>query len=304
MKKYRKFVGKLNWLAENTRPDLAVWALTMAKKNSCATIGDLKSVNKIVQKIRRNQSLVKYGRVDRKENLVLHVVGDASYKCDGPSIGGKLIMLGSKISNKVNPILWKSKQLLQVCHSAKDAETRNVMNLVEDGLYMAHQLSMLLFGSKDLKIPVKVYTDSKPLLDSISSTKQVSSKLLRNVMTDLKKKLECREIESYSWIETKAMTADVLTKVTGNIENILEVVRENKFRKANSEKNMVVFKDGELMIQNKKEMSTMRTNLAKLTFSKQRQGGMLEYVQARMRQSQVFTHKQYHSFSNKVSINT
>ena len=124
----------------------------------------------------------------------MHVVGDASYRSDGPSIGGKLIMLGSKNSDRVNPILWKSKQIVNVCHSAKDAETRNILNLVEDGLYLAQQLSMLLFGSRELKIPVKVYTDSKPLLDSISSTKQVANKLLRNTMTDLKRKLEYGEV--------------------------------------------------------------------------------------------------------------
>ena len=188
--------------------------------------------------------------MDTKENLVLHVVGDSSYRNDGPSIGGKLIMLGSQRSDRVNPILWKSKQIVNVCHSAKDAETRNIMNIVEDGLYMAQQLSMLLFGSKELRIPVKVYTDSKPLLDSISSTRQVTSKLLRNTMTDLKRKLEYGEIISYSWIETSAMTADILTKESGDVENILEVVRENRFRRANSTKNIVLFRDGEIMMQN------------------------------------------------------
>jgi hypothetical protein len=42
MKVYRKFVGKISWLAANTRPDLSVMALLMLKKNSGATIRDLK----------------------------------------------------------------------------------------------------------------------------------------------------------------------------------------------------------------------------------------------------------------------
>ena len=46
------------------------------------------------------------------------------------------------------------------------------------------------------------------------------------------------------------MTADVLTKEGGDIENILEVVRENTFRRAHSEENMVVYKDGEMMMKN------------------------------------------------------
>ena len=45
------------------------------------------------------------------------------------------------------------------------------------------------------------------------------------------------------------MTADVLTKETGEIENILEVVRENKF-KLNSMKNIVLYRDGEMVMEN------------------------------------------------------
>ena len=81
-------------------------------------------------------------------------------------------------------------------------------------------------------------------------TRQVEQKLLRNTMTDLKKKLEMGNVASYSWIETTSMTADVLTKEGGDIENILEVVRENRFRKANSQQNMVVFSKAEMMVQN------------------------------------------------------
>ena len=68
-------------------------------------------------------------------------------------------------------------------------------------------------------------------------------------MTDLKQKLLDKSVTAFSWIETRAMTADVLTKEGGDIENILEVVRENVFRKANTKNNMVVYKDGELMMQ-------------------------------------------------------
>ena len=67
-------------------------------------------------------------------------------------------------------------------------------------------------------------------------------------MADLKQKLLDKSVTAFSWIETKAMTADVLTKEGGDVENMLEVVRENVFRKANSKNNMVVCKDGELMM--------------------------------------------------------
>ena len=47
MKVYRKYNGKLMWLAENCRPDLSFTALSMSQKTSTATVADLKKINKI-----------------------------------------------------------------------------------------------------------------------------------------------------------------------------------------------------------------------------------------------------------------
>ena len=73
-----------------------------------------------------------------------------------------------------------------MCHSAKEAEIRNIMSNVDTSVFLSIQLSVLLFGCSEKKIPVKIYTDSLPLLESIASTRQVEQKLLRNTMTDLK----------------------------------------------------------------------------------------------------------------------
>ena len=227
---------------------MAIWALNLSKCGSKATIGDLKKLNNVSKKIAIRQSKVNFAKVGKKEDLILHAVGDASFKCDGPSVGGRLIMLGSKNSDKVSPLFWKSKQIQHVCHSAKEAETRNIMKLVDTSVYLSQQVAALLFGEKTYTIPVKVYTDSRPLLDSIASTKQVEQRLLRNTMTDLKKKLEDQLVSAYCWVKTRDMTADILTKEGSDIENILEVIRGNIFRRAHFQNNIVVFKEGEMMM--------------------------------------------------------
>ena len=121
---------------------------------------------------------------------------------------------------------------------------------VDTAVYLSHQLSILLFDNVKQRIPVRVYTDSLPLLESIASSKQVDQRLLRNTMVDLKQKLIDGEVSLYSWIDTKSMTADVLTKEGGEIGNILEVVRQNTFKKANSQQNMVIYNDGEMKLMN------------------------------------------------------
>ena len=46
-----KYVGKLNWLATNTRSDIAVNVKDLAKNQKKATLKDLKNVNRILKKV-------------------------------------------------------------------------------------------------------------------------------------------------------------------------------------------------------------------------------------------------------------
>ena len=50
LKVFRKYVRKLNWPAANTRLDLAIYALEMAKRQKKAVIKDLREVNRVLKK--------------------------------------------------------------------------------------------------------------------------------------------------------------------------------------------------------------------------------------------------------------
>ena len=67
---------------------------------------------------------------------------------------------------------------------------------------------------------------------------------------DLKQKLIDGEVSLYRWTDTKSMTAYLLTKEGGEIENILEVVRQNTFKKENNQQNLVIYNDEEMMLMN------------------------------------------------------
>ena len=79
MKLFRKYVGKLNWLAAKTRPDMAVYALDLAKKQKQATLKDLRSINRILKKVREKESKVVFSRIGDKKDLCVFGVIDASY---------------------------------------------------------------------------------------------------------------------------------------------------------------------------------------------------------------------------------
>ena len=112
-----------------------------------------------------------YSKVGEKEKLQLIGIVDASYKSDEKSVGGMLLMIADEQMTKASPVMWKSKQIDRVCHSSKDAETLAMNKLIDELVYMARQVEILLFGDYRKRMPVRVLTDSEPTLESIASTK-------------------------------------------------------------------------------------------------------------------------------------
>ena len=63
MKVIRKYVGKINWLAANVRPDLAIDSLELAKKQKKATLKDLRSINRIIKKVYEKDNKVVFRKI-------------------------------------------------------------------------------------------------------------------------------------------------------------------------------------------------------------------------------------------------
>ena len=105
LKTFRKFVGKINWLAANTRPDLAIYALDMAKRQKRAVIKDLREVNRVIKKVREKESKVFFSRLGKIEDLCVMGVSDASYHHDDRSVAGEMIMLGDRRTGRAHQFI-------------------------------------------------------------------------------------------------------------------------------------------------------------------------------------------------------
>ena len=149
-----------------------------------------------------------FTRIGKKEELSAIGVSDASYHYDDKSVAGEMIMVGNQKTGKVAPLYWRSGVIRKVCVSPKAAETRALLRLMDDGVHMAKQLSQLLNG----EIKTRLYTDSRPLLESIGSSGQIEEKALRQSVSYLKQSLEDRDVMAYSWIPREEIVADILTK--------------------------------------------------------------------------------------------
>ena len=176
----RELIGKIAWLSQNLRPDLSYGTLSLQKRVNNSTISDIRYVNKLVDKSKNRKNKIHFVKVGKPEDLVVFGLGDASYTAGqgkNSAIKGKFILIGTKHTNKVSSLFWKTKTIKQVCKSPKDSETINACMLCDKTRHLANQMSDLLFGKNGRRIPAMVFTDSLGTLESIASTKQVERNL-------------------------------------------------------------------------------------------------------------------------------
>ena len=69
---------------------------------------------------------MKFSRIAQKDDLMIVVIGEASFKLDDKAVGGVLLFLTNESMTRAAPIYWKSKTISRVCYSSKDAETINI----------------------------------------------------------------------------------------------------------------------------------------------------------------------------------
>ena len=123
-KQYRGLVGKLTWLSEMTRPDLSYDTLDLAGYNKEATVQNLKSINKVVDKAKKVDGLVRYSRIGDLSDLKILAISDGGLNRREErtqSVMGKTIFLSNMDETRVAPLLWKSKTIPTVSKSAKTA---------------------------------------------------------------------------------------------------------------------------------------------------------------------------------------
>ena len=143
----------------------------------------------------------------------------------------------------------------------------NLAKLVDDSVFLARQLEILLYGKYDKKIEVKLFTDSKPTLESVASSKPVETKRLRNQVQELKDVLTNGEITSIASLTTNDMLAYGLTKERKMSEDMKDLVSKNVSRLAHSSVNEIRALDNEI------RMFNIRNRKSNLTEVKQKSRG-------------------------------
>ena len=156
-------------------------------------------------------------------SLYLEIHADASFgNMDDKTKsteGAVIILRGSEGTG--SPIYWRSNVIARVCKSAKSAETCALEDAIDTTINIGQQVHQIRTRKiEDKSCRIVAMTDSKGLVDSLVSTKQVLEGRMRLNVARIKEYLKLKEIAMVKWVPTTHMLADESHQVQGGSQQV------------------------------------------------------------------------------------
>ena len=222
-RQYRGICGQLNWVATQSRPDIAFDVGMLSAKLKEACVKDLKNANKVLRKIKSSPEVtLKFPRL--KDPLHLQTFCDASYAnlSNGGSQGGMFVFLADK-EGQVAPLSCTSKRLRRVCRSTISAETMAMLDSIDTCIWLRHIIEEINGAIS----AVKVKTDNMSLTEAVHSTTSVEEKRLRVDIAAIRDDIK-QNIIVVEWISKENQVADVLTKQGANQVKLICLLKNGR----------------------------------------------------------------------------
>ena len=232
----RKGVGRMRWLADQTRPDVAHTTLELSVSQQEFTHKDVKTMNSLIIHAKATQDFeIKFSKLMGREWFIT-VFTDASLK----SLPGKIkspmgyIVL---MSNGFVPgrrtrccvLTWRSCTVSRVVTSTSEAETLALSDGLEEAIMIRDQLCVITGVPKDL-IKVQGFTDNKDCVEAVRSTKQdPKAKRVAADIAKIKEMIQTREVSTLDWVPSHQQLADALTKRGAARTSIMSTLSEGRF---------------------------------------------------------------------------
>ena len=205
----RASLGKLNWLAGMTRPEISFEVCQISTRVNNATVADILSVNKVIKFVKSTPSSISIPKLDLK-SLSITVFADASFNNlpDGGSQGGYIIFLNDKY-NSVVPLSWNSTRLRCVARSTLAAETLAMSDACDSAIFLSHLIEELTKSPKQTNITV--LTDNQSFFETLKTTKATLDRRLRVEISALRERCNNDEI-SINRVSSENQLSDPITK--------------------------------------------------------------------------------------------
>jgi len=227
----RQAVGKLLYL-NLTRPDIAFKINMLSRLTPGEDQKDkVKQARSLIEEVKKTKVEIVYGSLGKLNSLYLEIHADASFgNVDDKTKsteGAVVILRGSEGTG--SPIYWRSNVIARVCKSAKSAETCALEDAIDTTINIGRQVHQIRTGEiADRSCKIVAMTDSKGLIDSLGSTKQVSEGRMRLNVHRIKEYLRLKEVAKIKWVPTTHMLADSLTKSRADPSKLIRVLETGK----------------------------------------------------------------------------
>jgi len=227
----RKVVGKLLYL-NLTRPDISFKTNKLSRMLPGENMKDkVKEARELIREVKKTKVEIRYGAVGNLEGLYLEVHADAAFgnvdEKTRSTEGAVIILRGSK--GKGSAIFWRSRVIARVCKSAKSAETFALEDALDSAISIGRQVHQIRTGRiEDRSCRIIARTDSKGLIDTLGSTKQVDEGKMRFNVARIKEFLELKEVDEIRWVPTHMMLADSLTKSKTDSSRLIRLLEKGE----------------------------------------------------------------------------
>ena len=243
----RAINGSLNWLATQTRPDLATQVSFSQQSFPTPTVSDAISANNAIRRARQHSDMsIVFRKIDIS-SLAVVCHSDAAYANakGGATQAGFVIGCCDKSLDQGEtscwtPIYWKSHRLPRVVNSTLSAEAQSMANASSMCEWVSLFLTEIVHGqcfshtlwTQSHRVPTLLVTDCKSLFDHLMSP---SAPTLDDRRTALDiviiREARRRMFSSLRWIPTDRMIADGMTKESADALDLLRAcVKAGKYQ--------------------------------------------------------------------------
>ena len=233
----RGAIGKIRWMTDQTRVDIAFEALLLSMASHKPTHGDVTLINKVVAKIKRQEVKLKFNKLD-SDRWTLTVFADASKG----NLGSKtestiayLIFLSDGYNKgeplrRCNLLAWKSQKARRVVVSTYDAEAMALNMGIQGALVIKNHINEIMNWEEDV-IDVEAFTDCNDVYNAVVANKPYpkGDQLASLDVAAVKRYRELKMLDRFEWVNTELMLADTLTKQGKKADTLIDVVTKGRF---------------------------------------------------------------------------
>ena len=229
---YQETLGKLLWISSQTRPDLSYDTMELSTYTSSVKVKHLKILNKVVKKVSYGPKEIRYTPMDIDQGeLQVVFYSDASLgNLPNKVHSGRGYLVFISDGRRASLVAWSSNKIKRVVHSVFGAETLGCVDGYSAAIHVRQLLSEILYDDpKKTVIPIIGYVDSNQLYQQVTSTKQCLDMRMRLDIAGIREVIRTGEVQSISWVPTRDMLADCLTKKNADCSKLKNVIERGKF---------------------------------------------------------------------------